>query len=63
MIRYAQETFAAHRFGASHAEPNLASGHVMEKCGLHKVGYGRFQKLDGSAPMRSVEYEGELNTV
>lgn len=60
MIDYARANFGARRFVSSHCEPNLASGNVMKKCGLHFVGYGTFQKLDGSMPMRSMEYDGEL---
>lgn len=60
MINYARTNFDAHKFASSHCEPNLASGNVMKKCGLHFVGYGTFQKLDGSVEMRSMEYEGEL---
>lgn len=41
-------------------EQNKASGRVMEKCGLHFVRYGEFQKLDGTLKMRSMEYEGEI---
>lgn len=61
MINYACENFGARKFASSHCEPNLASGNVMKKCGLHFVGYGEFQKLewrDGSCKMRSMEYEG-----
>lgn len=60
MIKFAHDNFAASHFISSHAEPNRASGRVMEKCGLHFVRYGEFQKLDGSAKMRSMEYELEL---
>ena len=60
MIDFAKKTFGATHFRSSHAQPNLASGHVMEKCGLHFVGYGAFEKLDGSCKMRSMEYEGVL---
>ena len=60
MIGYARENFGATRFASSHAEPNHASGHVMEECGLHFVGYGQFQKLDGSCKMRSMVYEAEF---
>ena len=60
MIDYAKTNFGAKEFFSSHAEPNIASGRVMEKCGLHFVRYGEFQKLDGSCKMRSIEYEGEL---
>ena len=59
MIMFAKEKFGVVRFSSSHAEPNKASGHVMEKCGLCFTRYGQFQKLDGSNQMRSMEYEGE----
>ncbi len=59
MIDFAKSTFGATHFRSSHAEPNLASGRVMEKCGLHFVGYGTFIKLDGTGGnLRTMEYEG-----
>ncbi len=57
MLRFAQETFGVTRFSSSHVEANRASGRVMEKCGLHFVKYGQFEKLDGSGKARSMEYE------
>lgn len=57
MIKFANEQFSVTKFSSSHAEPNKASGHVMEKCGLKFIRYGQFQKLDGSNKMRSLEYE------
>lgn len=60
MIKYAHDNFGATRFISSHAEPNRASGRVMEKCGMKFMRYGEFQKLDGSSKMRSMEYELEL---
>lgn len=60
MLKYVYDNLGARKFTASHAEPNKASGRVMEKCGLHFVGYGEFKKLDGSCKMRSIVYEGEL---
>lgn len=61
MIDFAKSTFGATHFRSSHAEPNLASGRVMEKCGLHFVGYGTFIKLDGTGgDLRTMEYEGIL---
>lgn len=60
MICYARQHFGARKFFSNHCEPNLASGRVMQKCGLHFVRYGEFQKLDGSCKMRSMEYEGEF---
>ncbi len=59
MIAFAHRQFGVKRFSSSHAEPNKASGRVMEKCGLHFVRYGQFHKLDGTGSMRSMEYEGE----
>ena len=58
MIDFAKREFGITHFCSSHVEPNLASGHVMEKCGLHFVGYGECEKLDGSCKARSMEYEG-----
>ena len=60
MMKYVYDNFKVRKFASSHVEPNKASGKVMEKCGLHFVGYGEFQKLDGSCKMRSMEYELEL---
>lgn len=60
MIDYARVNFGARKFVSSHCEPNLASGNVMKKCGLHFTGYGEFAKLDGSMKMRSMEYEMEV---
>ena len=57
MMKFANEQFGVVKFSSSHAEPNKASGRVMEKCGLHFTGYGQFQKLDGTGKMRSMEYE------
>ena len=61
MIRFAHDVYGVTRFSSSHAEENKASGRVMEKCGLHFVKYGQFEKLDGSCKMRSMEYEGIIS--
>ena len=63
MMQFANEKFGVSKFSSSHVEENKASGHVMEKCGLHFVNYGQFQKLDGSCRMRSMEYEGTLESI
>ena len=60
MIEFAHNQFGINKFSSSHVEQNKASGHVMEKCGLHFVKYGEFQKLDGTCKSRSMEYEGQL---
>ena len=61
MMKFGNEHFNVVKFSSSHVEQNKASGHVMEKCGLHFTRYGKFQKLDGSNQMRSMEYEGEIS--
>ncbi len=63
MMKFANEHFAITKFSSSHVEQNKASGRVMEKCGLHFVKYGEFQKLDGTCKMRSMEYEGEFEGI
>lgn len=60
MIEFAHNKFGINKFSSSHVEQNKASGRVMEKCGLHFVKYGEFQKLDGTCKSRSKEYEGHL---
>lgn len=60
MIAFAHERFGVKTFSSGHVEQNRASGRVMEKCGLRFVRFGTFQKLDGTCPMRSMEYEGTL---
>lgn len=57
MIEYARKNFGVTHFVASHAEPNYASGRVIEKCGLKFVKYGEWKKLDGSCKMKSMIYE------
>lgn len=54
-------TYYKDEINPNDVEQNKASGPVMEKCGLHFVKYGQFQKLDGSNKMRSMEYEGEID--
>lgn len=60
LIRYAHERYGACKFTSNHATPNTASGHVMEKCGLHFDHYSEFEKLDGSCKFESMVYVGEL---
>ena len=60
MIEYARKNFGVIHFVASHAEPNLASGNVIKKCGLTFVKYGEWKKLDGSCKMKSMIYETEF---
>lgn len=57
-MKFAHDQFDINLFSSSHVEENKASGRVREKCGLHFIQYGEFQKLDGTCKMRSMEYEG-----
>lgn len=59
MIKFANEQFDVTRFSSSHAEPNKASGRVMEKCGLHFAGNGEYTSYDGKKTFVSKIYELE----
>jgi len=63
MIQFAHDTLCADKFSSSHVEPNRASGHVMEKCGLRFAKYSEFRKLDGSCPARSMDYVGDWDSL
>ena len=53
MKKYSYDNLGARKFTASHAELNKSSGRVMEKCGLHLVGYGELKNWT----MRLMVYE------
>ena len=61
MMDYVREMHGAKRFAAEHAAENPASGRVIEKCGLHFVGYGEYSRYDGSETFRSKIYELDEN--
>ena len=61
MMDYVRENHGAKRFVAEHAAENPASGRVIEKCGLHFVGYGEYSRCDGSETFRSKIYELDEN--
>lgn len=56
MMGYVREKHSAKRFVAEHAVENLASGRVMEKCGLHFVRYCEYTCFDGTR-VNGMEYE------
>ena len=60
LVAYARDFLGAEKVYSNHCEPNKASGKVLLKCGMKFIGYGEFQKLDGSCRMRSMEYEIEF---
>jgi ribosomal-protein-alanine N-acetyltransferase len=57
MLDYVRRKHGAKRFVAEHAVDNPASGRVIEKCGLHFVGYGEYSSFDGKKTFRSKVYE------
>ena len=57
MMEYVRKKHGAERFVAEHAEANPASGKVIEKCGLHFVGYGEYTSFDGKKTFKSKIYE------
>lgn len=57
MLDYVREKHGARRFAAEHAVDNPASGRVIEKCGLHFVGYGEYTSFDGTKTFKSKIYE------
>ena len=60
MMEYVRENHGAKRFVAEHAADNPASGRVIEKCGLHFVGYGEYSSYDGSKTYRAKVYEMDI---
>ena len=57
MMDFVRNEHGAKRFTAEHAVQNTASGKVMEKCGLHFVGYGEYTSYDGKKTFKSKIYE------
>lgn len=48
MVRFAKEELQAERIGSEHAIENIASGKVLQNCGLVFTGFGTYTKYDGS---------------
>ncbi|WP_294751941.1 GNAT family N-acetyltransferase [uncultured Ruminococcus sp.] len=57
MIELVRSRFGEVRFKAECAAENTASAHVIEKCGLHFVGYGEYSSYDGLKTFRSKKFE------
>lgn len=57
MIEFVRTEHNAESFVAEHAVDNPASGRVIEKCGLHFVGFGEYSSYDGKKTFRSKKYE------
>jgi len=56
IIEYAYNECGARNFCAEHAIENIASGRVIEKCGLNFVGYSEYSKFDGSEVFKCKKY-------
>lgn len=57
MIEFVRKEHNAVKITAEHAVDNPASGRVMEKCGMHFVGYGEYSSFDGTRTYKSKVYE------
>lgn len=57
MIELVRSRYGDVRLKAECAAENTASAHVIEKCGLHFVGYGEYSSYDGLKTFRSKKYE------
>lgn len=57
MIELVRSRYGEVRFKAECAAENTASAHVIEKCGLHFVGYGEYSSYDGLKTFRSKKFE------
>lgn len=57
MMDFVRKEHGAKSFVAEHAAENPASGKIMEKCGLHFVGYGEYTSYDGKKTFKSKIYE------
>ena len=56
MIKYACSEHNAREFVAEHAIENIASGRVIEKCGLVFEEYSEYSKFDNSRTFRCKKY-------
>lgn len=60
MIEYVYSEHNAREFVCEHAVENVASGRVIEKCGLVLEGYSEYSKFDGSRTFRCKKYRMKL---
>ena len=57
MIDHVRSRYGNVRLMAECAAENTASAHVIEKCGLHFVGYGEYQSYDGKKTFKAKIFE------
>lgn len=63
MMKFAYDNFGARDFSANHAVDNVASGKVIEKCGLTFYKYGEYSKFDGSQIFKAKYYKAHLDSI
>ncbi|MFT4144216.1 MAG: GNAT family N-acetyltransferase [Mobilitalea sp.] len=63
MIKYVYDNFGARDFSSNYAADNIASGKVMEKCGLIFDHDGEYSKLDGSKTFKARFYRAHLDEI
>ena len=57
MIEIVRSRYGNVKLKAECADENTASAHVIEKCGLHFVGFGEYQSYDGKKTFKAKIYE------
>jgi ribosomal-protein-alanine N-acetyltransferase len=57
MIDHVRSRYGNIRLKAECAAENTASAHVIEKCGLHFVGYGEYSSYDGKKTFKAKIFE------
>ena len=57
MIELVRSRYGDVRLMAECAAENTASAHVIEKCGLHFVGYGEYSSYDGKKTFKAKIFE------
>lgn len=57
MIDHVRSRYGDIRLKAECAAENTASAHVIEKCGLHFVGYGEYSSYDGKKTFKAQIFE------
>jgi ribosomal-protein-alanine N-acetyltransferase len=57
MIEYVRSKYGDIRLRSECAVENTASAHVIEKCGLHFIGYGEYSSYDGKKTFKAKIFE------
>jgi ribosomal-protein-alanine N-acetyltransferase len=60
MMKFAYDKYGARDFSSNHAVDNIASGKVMEKCGLTYIKDGTYSKFDKSQTFQAKYYKAHL---